>query len=106
MFVDVDYRTPVSNDWDFFVGSSVNMMSTSFDQGLNFAEIGGSVVVDAQLGFQSDRLRVMAYARNLFGEDSVAQIIRYADANADLRRNFIAGLRPPRRIGIILTASF
>lgn len=106
MFVDVDYRTPVSNDWDFFVGSNVNMISTSFDQVLNFAETGGSVVVDARLGFQSDRFRVMAYARNLFDEDSVAQIIRYADANADLRRNFIAGLRPPRRIGIIFTASF
>ena len=106
MFVDVDYRTPVSNDWDFFVGSNVNMISTSFDQVLNFAETGGSVVVDARLGFQSDRFRIMAYARNLFDEDSVAQIIRYADANADLRRNFIAGLRPPRRIGIILTASF
>ena len=106
MFVDVDYRTPVSKDWDFFVGSNVNMISTSFDQVLNFAETGGSVVVDARLGFQSDRFRVMAYARNLFDEDSVAQIIRYADANADLRRNFIAGLRPPRRIGIILTASF
>lgn len=106
MFVDVDYRTPVSDDWDFFVGSNVNMISTSFDQVLNFAETGGSVVVDARLGFQSDRYRVMAYARNLFDEDSVAQIIRYADANADLRRNFIAGLRPPRRIGIIFTASF
>jgi iron complex outermembrane receptor protein len=106
MFMDFDYRTPVSNDWDFFVGSNVNMVSTSFDQVLNFAETGGSVVVDARLGFQSDRFRVMAYARNLFDEDSVAQIIRYADANADLRRNFIAGLRPPRRIGIILTASF
>ncbi|MDM7957448.1 TonB-dependent receptor [Blastomonas sp.] len=106
MFFDVDYRTPISSDWDFFVGSNVNMISTSFDQVLNFAETGGSVVVDARLGFQSDRFRVMAYARNLFDEDSVAQIIRYADANADLRRNFIAGLRPPRRIGIILTASF
>ncbi|MGQ3230629.1 MAG: TonB-dependent receptor [Blastomonas fulva] len=106
IFVDVDYRRPVSSEWDFFVGSNVNMVSTSFDQVLNFAETGGSVVVDARLGFQSDRFRVMAYARNLFDEDSVAQIIRYADANADLRRNFIAGLRPPRRIGIILTASF
>ena len=106
MFVDVDYRRPVSSEWDFFVASNVNMVSTSFDQVLNFAETGGSVVVDARLGFQSDRFRVMAYARNLFDEDSVAQIIRYADANADLRRNFIAGLRPPRRIGIILTASF
>jgi len=106
MFVDIDYRTPISDDWNFFVGSNVNMVSTSFDQVLNFAETGGSVVVDARLGVQSDRYRVMLYARNLFDEDSVAQILRYADANADLRRNFVAGLRPPRRIGILLTASF
>ncbi len=106
MFLDVDYRRPVSSQWDFFAGSNVNMIATSFDQVLNLAETGGSVVVDARLGFQSDRFRIMAYARNLFDEDSVAQIIRFADANADLRRNFIAGLRPPRRIGIILTASF
>ena len=106
MFVDMDYRTPISDDWNFFVGSNVNMVSTSFDQVLNFAETGGSVVVDARLGVQSDRYRVMLYARNLFDEDSVAQILRYADANADLRRNFVAGLRPPRRIGILLTASF
>jgi outer membrane receptor protein involved in Fe transport len=106
MFVDVDYRTPISDAWNFFVGSNVNMVSTSFDQVLNFAETGGSVVVDARLGVQSDRYRVMLYARNLFDEDSVAQILRYADANADLRRNFVAGLRPPRRIGILLTASF
>lgn len=106
VFVDVDYRAPVSDDWNFFVGSNVNMISTSFDQVLNFAETGGSVVVDARMGLQSDRYRVMLYARNLFDEDSVSQILRYADANADLRRNFVAGLRPPRRIGILLTASF
>ncbi|MGQ3180251.1 MAG: TonB-dependent receptor domain-containing protein, partial [Blastomonas fulva] len=45
IFVDVDYRRPVSSEWDFFVGSNVNMVSTSFDQVLNFAETGGSVVV-------------------------------------------------------------
>lgn len=107
VFVDVDYRTPVGDSgWNFFAGGNINLVSSSFDQVLNFADTGGSVVVDTRLGFQNDRFRVMAYARNLFDEDSIAQIIRYADANADLRRNFIAGLRPPRRLGIIFTASF
>jgi hypothetical protein len=36
----------------------------------------------------------------------VQQIIRYADVNRDLRRNFIAGLRPPRRFGVIAEARF
>jgi hypothetical protein len=42
----------------------------------------------------------------LFDEDSVQQLIRYADANRDLRRNFIGGLRPPRRFGVIAEARF
>jgi hypothetical protein len=34
----------------------------------------------------------------------VQQIIRYADPS--FRRNFIAGLRPGRRFGVIVTAGF
>lgn len=106
-FVDLDYRKPVgSGDWSLFVGGNVTMNASSFDQVLNFAKTGGSVVVDARLGIQNDRFKIMAYVKNLFDEDAVAQIIRYADANADLRRNFIAGLRPGRRFGIVLTAGF
>jgi iron complex outermembrane recepter protein len=107
MFVDVDWRTLIGgDDWQFFAGGNVNHISTSFDQVTNFAETGGSVVVDGRIGVQNRRFRVQAYVRNAFNEDAVAQIIRYADANADLRRNFIAGLRAPRRIGVLLTAGF
>ena len=107
MFVDVDYRVPFGgSDWQFFVGGNVNHISTSFDQVSNFAETGGSVVADGRIGVQNRRFRVQAYIRNAFNEDAVAQIIRYADANADLRRNFIAGLRQPRRIGLLVTAGF
>ncbi len=107
VFFDVDFRTPISNgDWSFFAGANVNMVSSSFDQVLNFAKTGGSAVVDARLGFQNKQFKVQAYIRNAFNERSVAQIIRYADAGADLRRNFIAGLRPGRRVGVILTAGF
>lgn len=107
VFADLDYRTPLgSGDWSFFAGGNVNLISSSFDQVLNLAKTGGSVVVDARIGAQSDRFKVQLYVKNLFDEDAVAQIIRYADANNDLRRNFIAGLRPGRRFGVILSAGF
>ncbi len=107
IFMDVDWRKPIgSSDWTFFAGANINMVSSSFDQVLNFAETGGSVVVDARLGFQSERYKIQFYVKNLTDEDSVQQIIRYADANADLRRNFIAGLRPGRRFGVTLSAGF
>ncbi len=106
LFVDADFRTPISGEWNFFAGANVTMVSSSFDQVLNLAKTGGSAVVDARLGFQTDRYKVQFYARNLFDEDSVAQILRFADANNDLRRNFVAGLRPGRRFGVIFTAGF
>lgn len=107
VFVDADYHRPIgSGDWQFFMGSNVNLVSSSYAQVLNLAETGGSVVVDARIGVQNDRFKIMAYVKNLFDEDAIAQIIRYADANADLRRNFIAGLRPGRRFGVTFTAGF
>ena len=107
LFVDADYRTPIGKgDWTLFAGANVSVISSSFDQVLNFADTGGSKVVDARFGVQNDRFKVQLYVKNLFNEDSIAQIIRYADANNDLRRNFIAGLRPARRFGAVFSASF
>ena len=107
LFADADYRTAIGNSgWRLFAGANVSVISSSFDQVLNFANTGGSTVVDARLGAQNDRFKIQLYVKNLFNEDSVAQIIRYADANADLRRNFIAGLRPARRFGAVFSASF
>ena len=107
LFLDADWRSPLgSSDWTVFAGANVNLIASSFDQVLNFAETGGSVVVDARLGVQNDRFKIQAYVKNLGDEDSIAQIIRYADANNDLRRNFIAGLRPGRRFGVIFSAGF
>jgi iron complex outermembrane recepter protein len=107
LFVDADYRTPIgSGDWKLFAGANLSVISSSFDQVLNFADTGGSKVVDARLGVQNDRFKLQLYVKNLFNEDSVAQIIRYADAAADLRRNFIAGRRPARRFGAVFSANF
>lgn len=106
-FVDFDYRRPLgSGDWTIFAGTNISMVASSFDQVLNFAKTGGSVVMDARLGVQNDKFKVQFYVKNLGDEDSVQQIIRYADANNDLRRNFIAGLRPGRRFGVVLSAGF
>ncbi len=106
-FADVDFHTDLgSSGWRFLAGANVTMVSTSFAQVHNLAETGGSVVVDTRLGFENGNFRIQGYVKNLFDEDSVAQIIRYASADEDFRRNFIAGLRPGRRFGIVLTAKY
>lgn len=107
VFVDLDYRAPLgSGDWEFFVGGNMTHTSTSYAQVHNLAETGAATVVDARAGVQNDRYRIQFYVKNLFDEDAVSQILRYADGNNDLRRNFVAGLRPGRRFGVILSAGF
>jgi outer membrane receptor protein involved in Fe transport len=107
IFVDFDYRREIgSSGWTGFFGINAYLLSTSFDQVHNLASTGDSVVSDVRLGAQNKNFRLQFYVRNLFDEDAVQQIIRYADVNRDLRRNFIAGLRPPRRFGVIAEARF
>ncbi len=104
VFADADWRMPISADWTIFAGANLTYTSTSFAQVHNLAETGDAVVVDARLGVSNDRYRIQLYAKNLTDEDSVQQIIRYADPS--FRRNFIAGLRPGRRFGVIVSAGF
>lgn len=107
VFADIDYRTELGDSgWKIFAGGNVTMLSTSFAQVHNLAETGGSVVTDIRLGFENENFKIQGYVKNLFDEDAVAQIIRYADADASFQRSFIAGLRPGRRFGLVLTARY
>lgn len=105
IFADVDWRTDLgASEWEVFAGANVTYTSSNFAQVHNQASSGDAVLVDARLGVSNDRYRIQAYVDNLTDEDSVQQIIRYADPS--FRRNFIAGLRPGRRIGVIVSAGF
>lgn len=109
VFADLDYRTALGiGDGDFaiFMGANVTYTSSSFAQVHNEARTGSATEVDARLGIENDRYRIQFYVNNLFDEDAVLQILRYADADADLRRNFVAGLRPGRRIGVFVMARY
>lgn len=106
-FVDLDYRMMAGDtDVELFVGGNVSYTSTSFAQVANEAETGSATVVDVRFGGQTDLYKVQFYIDNLFDEDAVSQIIRFADGNASFRRSFIAGLRPGRRFGVIVSAGF
>ena len=109
IFADIDMRGPTqigNGDWEFFTGANVTFTSTSFAQVHNLAETGSAIEVDARMGLQNGNYRVQFYVNNLFDEDAVQQIIRYADADASFRRSFIAGLRPGRRFGVVLSARY
>lgn len=109
IFADVNYRSATGiggGSWDFFAGANVTVTSSSFAQVHNLAETGRAAEVDARIGLENDQFRIQFYANNLFGEDTIQQIIRYADADASFRRSFIGGLRPGPRYGLVVTAGF
>lgn len=109
IFADIDMRSPTgigNGDWEFFTGANITYTSSSFAQVHNLARTGDAVEVDARMGLQNGNYRVQLYVNNLFDEDSVQQIIRYADADVNFRRSFIAGLRPGRRFGVVLSARY
>ncbi len=107
VFADVDYRVPVGADgWEFFAGGNVTMTSKAFAQVSNLASYGDSTVVDLRVGVGNGVYKIQGYVDNVTDEDSVAQVIRYADADASFRRSFIGGLRPGRRFGVIVSAGF
>lgn len=109
IFADLNYRSATEiggGDWDVFMGANITYTSSSFAQVHNLARTGDATEVDARLGIENDQFRIQLYVNNLFGEDSVQQIIRFADADVNFRRSFIAGLRPGRRVGIVLSAGF
>ncbi|MDJ0977630.1 MAG: TonB-dependent receptor [Erythrobacter sp.] len=107
VFADLDYRADLgSSDWQFFTGANVTLTSSSFAQVHNEAKTGDAVEVDARLGFTNGTYRVQFYVDNLFDEDAVQQVLRYADADNSFQRSFIAGLRPGRRFGVNLLSTF
>jgi len=54
----------------------------------------------------SEAWSLTLWGRNLTGEDSVPNLLRYADGAKDLRRNFAGSQRRDTYFGLTLTASF
>ncbi|WOE75398.1 TonB-dependent receptor [Alterisphingorhabdus coralli] len=107
IFADVDYRTPLGNNgWEIFGGANMTVVSSSFAQVHNLIETGGSLVSDARLGVQNENFRIQLYVDNLTDERALAQVLRFADGNNSFRRNFVGGLRPGRRFGILFAARY
>ncbi len=109
VFTDIAYVTDTDiggGAWDFFAGANLTYTSTSFAQVHNLIETGDAVEVDARMGIQNDNFRIQLYADNLFDEDTVQQVLRFADGNADFRRSFVGGLRPGRRVGLLVVTTF
>ncbi len=106
-FFDAELRRPMGNgEWEWFVGANYAYESEKFVQVHNLATYGEASLVNARLGFQSDRYSVMLWGKNLTGEDSSPLGLRYLDPGDLFRRAFVISARRDTYWGLTATANF
>jgi len=105
-FLDAEYRQPMGNGWEWFIGANYSYEESRFSQVLNLAETGDIQVINARLGFTNDKYSINIWGRNLTGEDATPFLLRYADGEDSLKRNFVGTARRDTHFGITATARF
>ncbi len=105
LFADAEMRRSLGNGWGWFAGVSLSHESSKFAQVHNLAETGDTTLVNARIGFESDRYSLRLWGRNLTDEDSAANVTRYLDAGTYYRA-FIAAPRRGTTFGVTLSANW
>lgn len=106
VFADLEWRTPMDQgDWEFFIGGNYVYESSKYAQVHNEAETGDTSLVNARVGVANDTYSIQLYGRNLTGEDSAFNVLRYAEPEA-FRRNFAISPRRDTYFGLIATANW
>jgi len=91
---------------EYVLGADYSYESSKYDQVMNLAETGDTTLLAARIGVRSEHWTATFWGRNLTGEDSVPNILRYADGARDLRRNFAASQRRDTYFGLTVTAKY
>lgn len=106
-YLDLEMRRPMgAGNWEWFAGANYSYESSKYAQVHNLAETGETTLVNARLGVASDNYSVSLWGKNLTGEDSVPNILRYADGADDFKRSFAASQRRDTYYGLTVTAKF
>ena len=103
VFADVEIRRPMDNGWEWYAGASYAFESSKFAQVHNEAETGETTLINLRGGVVSDRYDVRLWMRNVGGEDTPYNVLRYAEPEA-FRRNFAVAHRPDTQIGVTVSA--
>lgn len=106
-FLDGEFRRPFAsgNGWDWYVGANYVFESSKYAQVHNLAETGDTSLVNARVGFSNDTYSIQIWGRNLTGEDTPYNVLRYAEPTA-FRRNFAISPRRDTYYGVTVTANW
>lgn len=101
------YTAPLTRDLEWFARADFFNQGKKYATEANLAHTGSSNVVNARIGIQNDALRLEAFVRNVFDDDTYSSIERSLDLAALTFGNAIAaGLPEQRRWGLRLSYRF
>ncbi|MEM9879919.1 MAG: TonB-dependent receptor [Pseudomonadota bacterium] len=99
------YRRPINDEWDWYVQSDLSYRSTLFASTANLAETGAQTLVDLFAGIESEKFGFNIFVRNLFDNDTAANVAPFVDPST-FARTFIVQAQRPRQIGGRVTFNF
>ena len=101
------FTYPVAEGLDFFLRGDLNYKSSRFVQVHNLAIIGAATKVNIHTGLEWEDLRLTVYVKNLFNDDTPADVTRFFDASLPtMPRAFLISLPKGRQIGASISYSF
>ncbi|MGV8942176.1 MAG: TonB-dependent receptor [Lysobacter sp.] len=78
--VGVTYNGRLSNGWGLFGNADVDYESSRYGDAMNVNWTGAATTMNFRVGIEPvDRLRITAYVKNAFNDDTPEDILRYID---------------------------
>ncbi|MCF6292898.1 MAG: TonB-dependent receptor [Robiginitomaculum sp.] len=102
----MSYTKPISYNLNFVFNGDISYESKKYVQVQNLAYYGEALLVNANIGFETDSLRVVFWARNITEEDSVVASFRFIDEARSFQRAFGGTPRVPRTVGVRVQKTF
>ena len=103
LFADAEIRRPMASGWEWYAGANYAFESSKFAQVHNEAETGDTTLINLRGGMVSDRYDLRLWVRNVGGETTPYNVLRYAEPEA-FRRNFAVAHRPDTQVGLTVAA--
>ncbi len=73
------WQDELVGDFDYFIGSDISYESSKFVQVHNRAETGSATLLGAQIGIESENIKLTFFGSNLLDEDSIVLATRWFD---------------------------
>lgn len=105
-FAGIEYRGQLNNGVDWYIGGEYLYIGRKYVTVANLVKVPGQSLVNGRVGFELDRLRIEAWGKNLFDDDTPDLANPSFDYNSFTSRAITIGLPKKRTYGVRLNYQF